>query len=54
MRAELERREAEQMRLDSIERARVEALMMQRERYLQSQIESVRPIIDGVERTLTE
>ena len=54
VRAELERREAEQMRLDSIERARVEALMMQRERYLQSQIESVRPIIDGVERTLTE
>lgn len=58
VRAELEEREAEQLRLDSLETARLEALERERnvmkEMLLQSQIESVRPIINGVDQTLTE
>jgi hypothetical protein len=54
VRAELERREAEQIRLDSIERARIEQQNLMREIYLQSQVESVRPIIDGVVHPQTE
>lgn len=54
VRAELERREAEQIRLDSIERARIEQQNQMREIYLQSQVESVRPIIDGVVHPQTE
>jgi hypothetical protein len=54
VRAELERREAEQIRLDSIERARIEQQNQMREIYLQSQIESVRPIIDSVVHPQTE
>lgn len=58
VRAELEEREAEQIRRDSLERVRLEALEQARreasERYLQSQIEAVRPMIDSVQRDVTE
>ena len=55
---ELEQCEAEQLRLDSLERQHQEMLERQRreraERYLQSQIDAVQPIIKGVEQTLNE
>ena len=55
---ELERCEAEQLRLDSLERQHQEMLERQRreraERYLQSQVDAVQPIIKGVEQTLNE
>lgn len=58
VRAELEEREAEQIRRDSLERVRLEALEQARreasERHLQSQIEAVRPMIDSVQRDVTE
>ena len=57
-RTELERREAEQLRLDSLECQHQEMLKRQRresaERHLQSQIDAVQPIIKGVEQTLNE
>lgn len=57
-REELVRRETEQLRLDSLERLRLEELERQRkeqrDRYLQSQIEAVRPIINGVEQSLNK
>ena len=58
VRAELEEREAEQIRRDSLERVRLEVLEQARreasERHLQSQIEAVRPMIDSVQRDVTE
>ena len=58
VRAELDKREAEQIRLDSLERVRIEALEQQRrersERHLQSQIDAVSPIIGGVVQTLNQ
>jgi hypothetical protein len=55
---ELEQCEAEQLRLDSLERQHQEMLERQRreraERYLQSQVDAVQPIIKGVEQTLNE
>ncbi len=55
---ELERCEAEQLRLEELERQQQEALEIQRreraERYLQSQIDAAQPIIKGVEQRLNE
>ena len=55
---ELERCEAEQLRLKELERQQQETLEIQRrertERYLQSQVDAVQPIIKGVEQTLNE
>ena len=55
---ELERCEAEQLRLEELERQQQEALEIQRreraERYLQSQIDAAQPIIKCVEQRLNE
>ena len=54
----VEEYEAEQLRLEELERQQQEALEIQRreraERYLQSQIDAAQPIIKGVEQRLNE
>ena len=50
VRVVVKEREAEQLRLEKMEQERKEMA----ERYLQSQLNSVMPIIDGIDNTLTE